>query len=177
MKPLVAIDGVTILDRQRQALAGLGATPRLIAPEAAPFAPSGLTVIADVADGGALGALYTALVTAPTPYVLAIAGDLPFLTTSFLAALVARRREADAVMPAPAGRLQPLCAVYAVTAAPVLAAALAAGRLRVTEAVAPLRVRVLDDMALAPFDADGRLLLNVNTRDDEAAARRFAGEG
>ena len=60
---------------------------------------------------------------------------------------------------------------------PVFAAAIAAGRLRVTDAVAALRTCVLDDGALAAFAADGRLLLNVNTRDDEAAARRFAGEG
>ncbi|MFN7977087.1 MAG: molybdenum cofactor guanylyltransferase [Vicinamibacterales bacterium] len=177
VKPLLTIDGRTILDRQRAALAGLGETPRLVAPDATPFAGCGLVVTTDLVDAGALGALYTALATATTPYVLAIAGDLPFVTAPFLAALVERRHEADAVIPSPGGRPQPLCAVYATSVAPVLAAAITAGRLRVIDAVASLRARVLDDTALAAFDADGRLLLNVNTRDDEAAARRFAGEG
>lgn len=177
MKPLVAIAGRSILDRQVAALAALGVTPRLIAPDVTPFAASGLEVTADLVDAGALGALYTALATARTSYVLVIAGDLPFVTAPLLAALVDRRHEADAVIPAPGGRPQPLCAVYATTAAPALATAIADGRLRVTDAVAPLRRCVLDDTALAAFDADGRLLLNVNTRDDEAAARRFAGEG
>ncbi len=177
VKPLLVIEGRTLLERQVEALAPLGVIPRLVAPDVTPFVSSGLEVVADVVDAGALGALYTALVTATTPYVLAIAGDLPFVTTPFLAGLVARRHDGDMVLPAPDGRLQPLCAVYAVTAAPVLAAAIAAGRLRVTDAVAALRMCVLDDGALAAFAADGRLLLNVNTRDDEAAARRFAGEG
>lgn len=177
MKPLVTIGGRTILDRQRAALAALGATPALVAPDPAPFATSGLAVTPDLVDAGALGALYTALATARTRYVLAIAGDLPFVTAPFLAALLERRHDAEAVIPAPGGRPQPLCAVYATTAAPVLASAIADRRLRVTDAVASLRQWVLDDAALAGFDADGRLLLNVNTRDDEAAARRFAGEG
>lgn len=177
VKPLVAIGGRTILERQTAVLTRLGVTPTVVAPDAAPFASSGLAVTADVVDAGALGALYTALVVAPTPYVLVIAGDLPFVTAPFLAALLEGRHAADTVIPAPGGRLQPLCAVYATTAAPVLATAIDAGRLRVTEAVAPLRMCVLDDTALAAFDTDGRLLLNVNTRDDEAAARRFAGEG
>lgn len=177
VKPLVTIGGRTILDRQRAALAALGATPALVAPDPAPFTTSGLAVTPDLVDAGALGALYTALATARTRYVLAIAGDLPFLTAPFLAALLERRHDAEAVIPAPGGRPQPLCAVYATTAAPVLASAIADRRLRVTDAVASLRQWVLDDTALAGFDADGRLLLNVNTQDDEAAARRFAGEG
>lgn len=177
VKPLVVIDGRTMLARQVAVLAAAGVVPRLVAPDAAPFAAHDLEVVADVVDAGALGALYTALVTASTSYVLVIAGDLPFLTTPFLEALVARRHDGEAVIPAPAGRLQPLCAMYATRTAPVLERAIAAGRWRVTDAVASLDTCVLDDGALAAFDPDGRLLLNVNTRDDEAAARRFAGEG
>ena len=177
VKPLLVIDGRTMLERQVAVLAPLGVTPRLVAPDPAPFAAQPLEVVADVVDAGALGALYTALVTAATPYVLAIAADLPFLTTPFLEALVARRHDGDAVMAAPGGRLQPLCGVYATRTAPVLARAIEAGHWRVTDAVASLDTCVLDDGALAAFDPDGRLLLNVNTRDDEAAARRFAGEG
>lgn len=177
VKPLVMLDGRTILDRQVAAMAALGVRPRLVAPDAAPFSGSGLVITADLVDAGALGGLYTALATASTPHVLVVAGDLPFVSAPFLAALVEHRHQADVVWPRPGGRPQPLCAIYATTAAPVLAAAIEARRLRVTEAMASLRVFEIDDTALAAFDTDGRLLLNVNTRDDEVAARRFAGEG
>jgi hypothetical protein len=41
----------------------------------------------------------------------------------------------------------------------------------VIEAVTALNVRYLDTDELAPFDPDGRLLLNVNTPEDYSRAR------
>lgn len=175
-KPLLAVGGRTVLARQAAALRALGATPRLVTPLGEPYASSGFAIVPDLVDAGALGALYTALATADTRYVLVLAGDLPFVTAPFLASLLEQRHAWEAVVPAPGGRWQPLCAVYDVAVAPALRARLDAGAWRVVDAVAALRVGVVDDAALAAFDRDGRLLLNLNTPDDEATARRYSGE-
>lgn len=176
VKPLLQVGGRSILARQMAALADLGATPRLVASDPDPYAGLGVDVMPDAADAGALGGLYTAVAHAGTPYVLVLAGDLPFLTAPFLRALVDERHSADVVLPAPAGRWQPLCAVYAAAVAPHLANAIASGQWRVTRALEGLHVRTLDDEALAAFAPAARLLLNVNTPEDAAAARREAGE-
>ena len=165
-KPLVEVHGQSILARQAAALAPLGVVPRLIAPTSTPFSGLAFEVVADLVEAGALGALYTAVATATTPYVLVLAGDLPFLTTAFLTALVARRAEAEAIVPRPAGRWQPLCAVYHQDIAARLRARIDQGHWRVTDALDDLTVREVTDADLAPFDPDGRLLLNVNTPDD-----------
>lgn len=170
-KPLLDVGGRTILARQVAALAALGATPRLIGSDAGPFAGLGFEVVPDVVQAGALGGVFTALVTAPTPHVLVLAGDLPFVSARFLQALVDKRLDAEAVVPAPGGRWQPLCAVYAAAAAPRLRQAIDEHRWRVRDAVAALDVAVLDDDALAPFDRAARLLTNVNTPADAQAAR------
>jgi len=173
-KPLVELQGRTILTRQVEALAALGVVPRLIAPDASPYAALPFEVVPDLVTAGALGALYTAVATAVTPHVLVIAGDLPFLTDRFLQSLVARRAHADAVVPRPGGRWQPLCAVYHRDVAARLRVRIDRGQWRVTDALDDLTVDAVTDVDLAPFDPDGRLLLNVNTPDDLSLATHHA---
>jgi molybdopterin-guanine dinucleotide biosynthesis protein A len=175
-KPLLPLGGETVLARQVAALAALGAVPRLVTSQPEPYLATGLAIVPDLVEAGALGALYTALATAETRYVLVLAGDLPFVTAPFLASLLEARHEWAAVIPAPGGRWQPLCAVYEAQVAPRLKACIDDGAWRVVDAVATLRVGVVDDAAIAAFDDDGRLLLNLNTPDDETAARRYSGE-
>ncbi len=173
-KPLVDLHGRTILARQAAALAALGRVPRLIAPDATPYAALPFEVVPDLVAAGALGALYTAVASAPTPYVLVIAGDLPFVTADFLGALVARRADAEAIVPQPGGRWQPLCAVYHRDVAARLRARIDRGEWRITDALEDLVVCAVRDADLSPFDPDGRLLLNVNTPDDLRLANDHA---
>lgn len=174
-KPLLDVGGVTILDRQRALFAALGVTPRLIARPGT-WPPSlDLEVVADRIDGGALGALWTALDAAPTPVVVVVAGDMPFLTAAFVRTLLERLGSHDAAVPRTAAAgWQPLAAAYRRAAAPRLRAALDAGERRVVPVVAALDVAALDDSALAPLDPHGTLLCNVNTPADIAQARQVA---
>jgi molybdopterin-guanine dinucleotide biosynthesis protein A len=173
-KPLLEVGGATILDRQRAVFAALGVEPTLIAPPTAGLAPTGLPVVADrLADGGALGALWTALDAAAADVVVVVAGDMPFVSAAFIRTLLARLDDHDAVVPRTAAGWQPLAAAYRRRVAPRLRQQLDAGERRVVVAVAALDVLVLDDAALAPLDPDGTLLCNVNTPADYARARHL----
>ncbi|MGD9905564.1 MAG: molybdenum cofactor guanylyltransferase [Vicinamibacterales bacterium] len=176
-KPWLDVGGTTILGRQQAVFAALGVVPRLIAPSGTDLPPSGLDVVADrVADGGALGALFTALDAATTDVVVVVAGDMPFLTAAFALALLDRIGTHDAAVPhTAAAGWHPLAAAYARRSARRLHDALASGERRVVAAVSTLDVAALDDAALAPLDPDGTLLCNVNTPDDYAHARRIGG--
>ncbi len=136
--------------------------------------PLGLEVVADEIAAGALGALYTALRRAPTDHVLVLAGDMPFVTAPFLAFLSGLASGHDAVVPSPGGRWQPLCAAYHRRVAARLRVAIDAHEWRVVDAVAALDVRRVAEAEIAPFDPDGRLLLNVNTPDDHRRAEALA---
>jgi molybdopterin-guanine dinucleotide biosynthesis protein A len=166
VKPLLAVGGRTILARQIDALATLGLRPSLIAPDPAPFAGAGLDVVCDDVAAGALGGLYTAVHLAATTHVVVLAGDMPFVSGPFLAYLGSLAATHDAVMPAPGGRWQPLCAVYHRRVAGHLRRAIDAADWRVLAALSGLDVRPVTDAEIAPFDPDGQLLLNVNTPDD-----------
>jgi molybdopterin-guanine dinucleotide biosynthesis protein A len=171
-KSALPVGDATILARQLMALRAI--TPHILIVGGDPSRGQGpgVPVVADrMADAGSLGGLYTALVEAPTEQVLVIACDMPFLTAPFLARLAARGAEAEAAIPRDARGLHPLCASYTRAVAPRLKARLDAGQLRVIDAVTALDVRYLDADELAPFDPDGRLLLNVNTPEDYSRAR------
>jgi molybdopterin-guanine dinucleotide biosynthesis protein A len=173
----LTVGAQTILERQLTLLRGLTAEVLIVANDKARFDAAGVPVIADHIEGaGSLGGLYTALVEAPTEQVLVIACDMPFLTRSFLARLVTLGAGVDAAVPRDARGRHPLCASYASRIAPHLKTRIDRGLLRVGDALDGLTVREIGPDELALFDPAGRLLLNVNTPDDYAAARSSAAD-
>ena len=73
-------------------------------------------------DAGPLAGLHAGLRAAETPWVLAVACDMPFLTSAVLHTLLeAREAGVDAVVArTPDGRTHPLCACYRTTLLPVI---------------------------------------------------------
>lgn len=124
-----------------------------------------------VAGAGALGGIYTALMDAPTEQVIVIGCDMPFLTAPFLTFLAGQGADVDAAVPVDERGRHPLCASYLRRTARHFRVRIDAGQLRVGDALTALRVRELGADELAPFNPDGRLLVNVNTPDDYARAR------
>jgi molybdopterin-guanine dinucleotide biosynthesis protein A len=170
-KSALAVDGRSILDRQLAVLRRLTSSILIVANDPTRFAETGVPVKSDrIAGAGALGGLYTALVEAPTELVLVVACDMPFLTHTFLAWLIDQARGVDVVLPKDVHGRHPLCAVYATRVAPHLKSCIEAGRLRVGSALEGLSVCEIGPEQLAPYDQDGRLLLNVNTPGDYALA-------
>ena len=171
-KSALVVGSVSILDRQLSLLRELTPHILIVAGEAAGTPAADTTVVTDrMAGAGALGGLYTALVEAPTEQVLVIACDMPFLTAPFLARLAERGKGVDAALPRDERGRHPLCASYDRRIAAHLKARIDRGELRVGDALAGLDVRELGPDELAPFDPDGRLLLNVNTPADYERAR------
>jgi molybdopterin-guanine dinucleotide biosynthesis protein A len=178
-KGALTVGAGSILERQLAVLREI--TPHiLIVGGSAPREQiAGISKVPDRVPGaGALGGLYTAVADAPTEQVLVIACDMPFLTAPFLNRLAALGAGGggvrEAAVPHDARGLHPLCASYARRIAERLRTRIEAGQLRVIDALADLDVRHIGSDELAPFDPDGRLLLNVNTPDDYARARSLS---
>jgi molybdopterin-guanine dinucleotide biosynthesis protein A len=169
----------SILDRQLAVLAEVTPHIMIVGGSASGGQATHTRTVSDrIAGAGALGGLYTALVEAQTEQVLVIACDMPFLTAPFLRRLAERAVEdgrlAEATVPRNERGAHPLCASYARAVAGRLEARIEAGRLRVIDALSDLHVRYMEEPEVAPFDPDGRLLLNVNTPLDYERARALA---
>lgn len=171
-KSALVVGARSILDRQLTLLGELTRHLLIVTNDRSRVLPVDVPVVVDrIGGAGALGGLYTALVEAPTEQVLVIACDMPFLTAPFLQFLVERGRNTDAAIPRDEHGRHPLCASYARRTAPHFHARIKAGDLRIGEALMDLTVREVGPGDLAPFDPDGRLLLNVNTPEDYQRAR------
>ena len=171
-KSALVVGSGSILDRQLSLLRELTPHILIVAGQAPKTVAADTMVVTDrIAGAGSLGGLYTALVDAPTEQVLVIACDMPFLTAPFLARLAERGTGVDAALPRDERGRHPLCASYDRRIAGHLKARIDRGELRVGDALAGLLVRELGPDELAPFDPDGRLLLNVNTPADYERAR------
>jgi molybdopterin-guanine dinucleotide biosynthesis protein A len=169
VKPLLVVEGRRIIDRQLDVLLALFERVVIVANDATPFAGLGLPVIPDRAGPGRgpLAGIDAALAWLPpeADSVVCVAGDMPFLVPAILRAL-RDAPPAAAVVPRPAGKVEPLCARYHRALAPVIAAALSAGELAVHALLARPGVAFLDDGALRPLDPTLRSFANVNSPAD-----------
>jgi molybdopterin-guanine dinucleotide biosynthesis protein A len=111
----------------------------------------------------------------PEDAVLAVGGDMPFLAPALIELLRDHPSPAAALVPWYGGHPQPLLARYTLAAAPAIAAALRAGRLKVAALPDAVPTERLDEAELRAVDPALASFLNVNTPDDLARARALAG--
>ena len=186
-KALLRLGGATLLERVLAAagplglpvrvVAGTSPSPQLRAAVSALACPD-LRIAGDLyPDRGPLGGLLTAFEADSPERVLALACDLPFLSTPLLAFLLEQSgTEWDAAVPEDRNGLQPLCAVYRDTCRPRLHQAVDAGKLGVGAFVRGLRLRLLRPGDYSHLDPHDMAFANVNTPEDLAAAERFLRE-
>lgn len=144
----------------------------LVTSDAGPYRRFAVRAIADLVPGrGAPGGVHAALVQARTPWVLAVAADMPFVTEAVVERLLVMRSEGvDAVGFQVQGRLEPLLALYRSALAQAWESALASNP-SFPHLWQSLRACVLPEEALAQVDPGLRAVVSVNTPED---ARAFA---
>ncbi|HLU25649.1 MAG TPA: molybdenum cofactor guanylyltransferase [Longimicrobiales bacterium] len=175
-KALTEVGGVRIIDRVRRALEAVTDELILIANDPEVYASVGLPMRPDLRPGlGALGGVLTALAwarEAGRPGVLAVACDMPFLSTALLARILAEREGVDVVVPESGGRrgVEPLCAYYAVGAYEAIEAALARGDRRMIGFFDDVQVRTIPLAEVLTFGDPEILFLNVNTPEERERA-------
>jgi molybdenum cofactor guanylyltransferase len=169
-----------ILDQQVNVLRAVVDRLVIVAGDEAPFRSCGVPIVRDLVPGaGPLGAIYTAIQSAPTDRTLVVACDMPFLSAPFLAHLVAVGSDVDIAIPRTASGYEPLCATYSRRCAGPLEQLLEAKRFKVTDVLAGtwgLSVRELGPAEIVPFGRDEMLFFNINTPDDYARALDLAAE-
>jgi len=169
----------SVLDRQLARLRRVVDRTIIIANDAEPFSGAGVPVIPDlVPDGGALGALYTAVHAAGTERTLVIACDMPFVSERLLAHLVSVGDSVDIAIPRTARGYEPLCATYSRRSANELRRLIDERRFRLSDVarIPGLNVREVGRDELNAFGPEEVLFFNLNTPDDHTRAIDLDGE-
>ena len=184
-KALAMVGGERIIDRVVHALQSvtpncvtIANSPEIARAAALPSRPDA------VVGAGALGGIYTALLWAHDEGrsgVLAVACDMPFLSTALLGELLHRadavdRPGPDVVVPESGGRrtIEPLCAWYGTSCLRAVSAAVGRGDYRMIGFHDDVRVERVPLADVRRFGDPDVLFLNVNTRDDRELADRLA---
>jgi molybdopterin-guanine dinucleotide biosynthesis protein A len=192
-KSALVVDGRTIFDRQVNVLSQIAGEILLVGGTMREMSKTrpGVTPIADLMPGcGPLGGLHAALTAAQGRVVVVVACDMPYVTAPFLAYLAslaggpagrsevrehsapAEQSEAGecsepnefiAVVPQTEDGYHPLCAAYTRSAIEPIERQLAAGRLKMTDLLAKVRLRVVTAHDIGRFGDPHQLLANVNT--------------
>ncbi len=174
-KAIIELDGQPLVARVVQALRPLSDDILIVANDPLPFRFLNLPIIPDIASGyGPLMGLYSGLMAASGDLAVALAVDMPFLTSEFLQMLLARAPGYDVVIPETDGRLHPLCAVYRrATCLPAIEQAITRGQRRLIAFHPQVNVRLVDEDELRAVSPDLLALSNVNTPQELAQARQL----
>jgi molybdopterin-guanine dinucleotide biosynthesis protein A len=182
-KGLLEIGGIPLIVRTTRLLEPLVAAVSVIG-QSERYAPLGLRTLADRSFGGPacreqsqgpLAGIATALDATGAPWNLILACDLPYLTPYWLNWLLSRamRSGAQAVVPRTPKGLEPLTAVYRRECAEPIAAAMFRGVRKVTEALAGVRMEIVDAREWRELDPGDRVLRNMNSPEDYEKALKW----
>jgi len=130
-----------------------------------------------IPDRGALGGLYTALVSATHPILAVVACDMPFASGMLLeaAAQIMVQEEADVVIPKSDEGFEPLHAVYRrSTCIPAVKTAIDSDIWKMIAWFPQVKVRTLTPEEISRFDPSGLAFSNVNTPEEFAEAEMRA---
>ncbi|MES1254063.1 MAG: molybdenum cofactor guanylyltransferase, partial [Acidobacteriota bacterium] len=148
-KSALVVGGRTIFDRQ---LAELSRVADDIMWVGHPLPRAGVRPVADLAAShGPLGGLLASLMAARHDVVLVVACDMPYVSAGLLAYLASLARNAEVVVPQTERGYHPLCAAYTRAAIGPVARRLAVGRLKMTELMADVRLRIVTPEELSRF--------------------------
>lgn len=174
VKSLMEIDGRTILDRVLEVLRPRFAAIAISANDPTPYSGTGLPVLPDQILGqGPLAGLAAALRWCRRPYLLVVAGDMPYPSRRLVDLLLSRRApRVDVIAPFVGEQPEPLFALYSRRVLPVVEQRLARGRLDVRGLVTDegLSLTRVYEAELRVIDPTLRCLTNLNSAKDLTSA-------
>jgi molybdopterin-guanine dinucleotide biosynthesis protein A len=166
-KAALMLDGKTLLER-------VTATMRQVFPKVIVSVRQlrdgvELPQVCDEQPGsGPLAGLISGLAQTDTPWVFAVACDMPFVTQAVVEHLAVCRDGHQAIVPVVGGYKQPLAAFYAASALETMRASLAAGDKSMRGALEKLNVRFVDEAEPRAADPQLRSFLDLDTPQDFA---------
>jgi molybdenum cofactor guanylyltransferase len=172
-KAVVELAGRPLVARVVSTVGSAGLDPIVVAKPDSPLPPLDCRVLSEPSEPRhPLTGLLTALRASAGRGVIAIACDMPLVPAKFLRWLA--EIDAPVAVCEVGGRLEPLLGRYAPETSAALAAALADGA-AMREAVAALDPHVVTEREIARFGDPARIVFNVNSPEDLAAAERLLG--
>jgi len=177
-KALLPYRGGRFIESIHRQLAELFEDLLLVTNNPEQYAFLGCRMVPDLYPGmGALAGLHAGLYHCRTPHIFAVACDMPYLNESLIRALLARRHQADVVIPESGQGLEPLHAVYGQGCLPAMEQSLLSGRRRIVSFFPHTSVHTFTSDHVATIDRDFSSFSNINTPADYFELRKNENAG
>jgi molybdopterin-guanine dinucleotide biosynthesis protein A len=190
-KAWLDLQGRPMIEWVIEALKPVASSIHLIA-SSADYARLGFPVLADTHTGvGPLEAIRVALANSPSPWALLVGCDMPFVTAELFTQLVnfadqpsqhlglsTHDSAVAAVVPLNSqGLLEPLCALYSVTALSTVSELIEAGERKVSRLFDRVATRFVTFEELKSLPAASHFLENINTPDEYDSVQKSLKNG
>jgi molybdopterin-guanine dinucleotide biosynthesis protein A len=166
-KALLPYGGELFIERIHRQLAAVFPEVILVTntPELYRFLPCRSTP--DVYPGrGSLAGIHAGLAQSRTPYIFAVACDMPYLNLALVGRLVEAVDGQDVVIPESDAGLEPLHAIYGKGCLPAMEAALSKGPGRIIACIDWSRATVVARDEVAKIDPEFMSFRNINTPEE-----------
>lgn len=115
---------------------------------------------------GALSGIHSGLHHSATPFIFAVACDMPYVNPVLIRHLASLSEGSDVVVPETGKGLEPLHAIYGKNALPPMEEALHSGKGRIVSFFDKVRIRKVAREEVSRFDPDFESFRNINTPED-----------
>jgi molybdopterin-guanine dinucleotide biosynthesis protein A len=174
-KALLEVGGVRVIERVVAALRAVMDDLLIVTNTPDLYRFLDLPLVPDVyPDRGSLGGIYSGLRAAAGDGAFTVACDMPFLQPEVIRLVVRRAPRADVVIPRVGDQLETMHAAYAKACLAHIEPRLQAGRLKISDFFAAVRVLEIPEREIAPLCAPDIAFLNINTPADLERARHIA---
>lgn len=172
-KALLPYRGGRFIEAIHRQMAGLFGEVLLVTNTPEQYQFLSCRMVPDIYPGmGALAGLHAGLYHSSCQHVFAVACDMPYLNDDLIKAMLARRHNADLIIPAGEKGPEPLHAIYSKRCLTAMEAALLSGRRRIVSFFPQVRVEYVDQAVISTMDPAFRSFRNINTPEDYYELRR-----
>ncbi|AHB12915.1 NTP transferase domain-containing protein [Dehalococcoides mccartyi] len=137
--------------------------------------PPGVRIIQDILPGkGPLAGIYSGLTASKSPFNMVIACDMPFINRPLLEYMKDQITGFEAVVPRLGQKPEPLHAIYSKSAGEKALRLIKEGKSAVSDLLACLKTRYIEEDEINGFDPEHRSFFNINRPEDLEKARNIA---
>ena len=171
VKPLLELEGRTILEKTIEVLSEVCQRVVIVAKESSWLDKQSIPVLLDESEIRApLFGIQAALREGAGNPVLVVAGDMPFLESGLLSSIASHVPPRDAALPRLEGLNQPTCAVYGARCLDLVSRRIEKGFYKIDPLFAEIDTAYLDRRDLGEVDPE-RVFFNINTEEDYLRAQ------
>jgi len=166
-KAFLEINGERLIDRTLRQFKELFSEVILVTNEPLLYLDQDVTLITDIYKRkGPLGGLYAGLFYSSFDYAFLCPCDMPYLNTKFIRYMMERVAGYDIVIPETPEGYHPLHAIYSRRCLPTIKSLLMRDRLKMIGCFKGMRVLFIPESVIRSYDPEGRMFLNINTKQD-----------